>query len=92
MPAEIEDLVAARQEIWDLLRQQVETLGSSQELTDRQLIECYNRQLRVQELRERLENLSTRGIDATSSVDEVLVQNPATPSLQEVLLPLGAAA
>lgn len=92
MPAEIEDLVAARQEIWDLLRQQVETLGSSQELTDRQLIECYNRQLRVQELREKLENLSTRGIDATSIVDEVLVQNPATSSLQEFLLPVTAAA
>lgn len=55
MPSELEEIGAVRREIWNLLKLQMETLGSAQELTDRQVIECYNRQIRVLELREKLE-------------------------------------
>ena len=40
-----------------MLRQQMESLDSPEGLTDSQLIECYNRQGRVQELREKLQVL-----------------------------------
>jgi hypothetical protein len=58
MPSEVvgaEEVSSVRQEIWQLLRQQIEALNSASELTDGQLMECYQRQSRVQELRERLE-------------------------------------
>jgi hypothetical protein len=51
----IEDVVAVRQEILDLLRQQMEALDSPLGLTDTKLKECYDRQTRVQELREQLQ-------------------------------------
>jgi hypothetical protein len=51
------DIVAVRREMLDLLRQQIESLDSPGGLTDTQLIECYNRQGRVQELREKLQAL-----------------------------------
>ncbi|MGA9511081.1 MAG: hypothetical protein WBV55_20840 [Candidatus Sulfotelmatobacter sp.] len=57
MPWQAEDIVALRGEMLDLLRQQMESLDSPGGLTDSQLIECYNRQGRVQELRERLQAL-----------------------------------
>lgn len=53
-----ENMVAVRQEILDLLRQQMEALNSPLGLTDARLTECYERQARVQELRERLEALA----------------------------------
>jgi hypothetical protein len=53
--ADINDIGTIRSEIWNLLQMQMETLRSAQELTDRQIIECYNRQMLVQELREKLE-------------------------------------
>ena len=49
------DLTALRQEILDLLRQQMYVLDSPTGLTDNQLRECYLRQSRVQELREQLQ-------------------------------------
>ena len=55
MLSELEEIGAVRREIWNLLKLQMETLGSAQELDDRQIIECYNRQIRVLELREKLE-------------------------------------
>ncbi|HEY1657021.1 MAG TPA: hypothetical protein VGG14_01635 [Candidatus Sulfotelmatobacter sp.] len=55
MASELEEIGAVRREIWNLLKLQMETLGSAQALTDRQIIECYNRQIRVLELREKLE-------------------------------------
>ena len=57
MPWQGEDIVAVRREMLDLLRQQMESLDSPGGLTDSQLIECYNRQGRVQELREKLQAL-----------------------------------
>jgi hypothetical protein len=55
MPGRVEDRVAVREEILDLLRQQMEALDSPLGLTDSQLSECYERQTRVQELREKLQ-------------------------------------
>jgi hypothetical protein len=55
--ADGKDIVAVRREMLDLLRQQMESLDSPGGLTDRQLIECYNRQGRVQELRDELQSL-----------------------------------
>jgi len=59
MPAELGEIEAIRREIWKLLQLQMETLSSAQELSDRQIIECYNRQIRVLELREKLEMRSS---------------------------------
>ncbi len=44
MQVESEDIVAARREILDLLRQQMEALNSPLGLTDEKLRECYDRQ------------------------------------------------
>jgi hypothetical protein len=60
MSWQTEDVVALRREMMDLLRQQMEALDSSQGMTDAQLIECYNRQGRVQELREKLQAISSK--------------------------------
>ena len=57
MPWQAENIVAVRREMLDLLRRQMESLDSPGGLTDSQLIECYNRQGRVQELREKLQAL-----------------------------------
>jgi hypothetical protein len=61
------EVMAVRQEILDLLRQQMDALDSPQGLTEEQLRECYDRQTRVQELREKLEAASNaeREISAT---------------------------
>jgi hypothetical protein len=64
MKTEAEDIVAARREMLVLLRQQMEALDSPLGLTDEMLRECYDRQARVQELREKLEASS----DATAAV------------------------
>jgi small-conductance mechanosensitive channel len=55
MQLQAEDIVAVRREMLDLLRQQLEVLNSAPELKDSQLRECYDRQGRVQELREKLQ-------------------------------------
>jgi hypothetical protein len=59
MQPQAEDIVAVRREMLDLLRQQMEVLNSAPELTDRQLRECYDRQGRVQKLREKLQASSS---------------------------------
>ena len=46
-----------REEIMVLLRAQILALEAPASLTDRQLIECYERQTRVQELREKLHSM-----------------------------------
>jgi hypothetical protein len=58
MQPQAEDSVAVRREMLDLLGQQMEVLNSAPELTDRQLRESYDRQGRVQELREKLQAIS----------------------------------
>ena len=54
-PTAENNVMAVRQEMLDLLRQQMDALDSPQGLTDDQLRECYMRQTRVQELREQLQ-------------------------------------
>ena len=58
MQAETAETVAIRAEIMDLLRQQLAALDSTGELSDTTLIQCYDRQARVQELREKLQSIS----------------------------------
>lgn len=53
MPASL-DADSIRQEMLDLLRQQIEVLNSSSGPTDDQLRECYLRQFRLQALRDQL--------------------------------------
>jgi len=69
MQAGDEELVAVRQEILHLLRQQMEALDSPSGLTDACLSECYERQARVQELREKLQSLSKSEAEAASAQD-----------------------
>ena len=57
MPTGVHEIAAVRQEIIDLLREQIKALDSPLGLTDEILSECYRRQERVQELRERLQGL-----------------------------------
>ena len=58
MPVETTEIVAVRAEMMDLLRQQLAALDSTAELSDTILMECYDRQARVQELREKLQSIS----------------------------------
>jgi hypothetical protein len=58
MQARAEEIVAVRQEILELLRLQMEALDSPMGLTEARLSECYERQARVHELREKLQALS----------------------------------
>jgi hypothetical protein len=67
MQAGSDDMMAVRQQIMYLLHQQMEALDSPQGLTDEILTECYERQARVQELRERLQALANLEIDTTST-------------------------
>jgi hypothetical protein len=57
MPSQLDDMVAVRREILGLLHQQMAVLNSAPELTDDQLIECYNRQGLLQQLRDKLQAL-----------------------------------
>jgi hypothetical protein len=67
MPARTEDVAAVRREIIDLLRQQMEALDSPLGLTDTRLMECYERQARVRELREKLQAATTAEPEAAST-------------------------
>jgi hypothetical protein len=62
-----EDMTAVRTQIMHLLHQQMEALNSPLGLTDERLTECYERQARVQELRDRLQALASLDIQATST-------------------------
>jgi hypothetical protein len=59
MQLETDATVGVRREILDLLRQQMDALNSPLGLTDEKLRECYQRQARVQELREKLQANAT---------------------------------
>jgi hypothetical protein len=70
MPARVEEIAAVRQQIINVLREQMETLDSPLGLTDERLSECYRRHERVHELRERLQALAgtdTAGADVADS-------------------------
>lgn len=79
-----EDIVAVRKKIFRLLCRQMEVLNSLC-LTDRQLLECYNRQERIQELRAKLEGMlreATRPeIELGCTPDELpaFTDNPPAP-------------
>jgi hypothetical protein len=93
MPAKIQDVMAVRQEMWNLLRQQLETLNSRDGLTDDQLLSCYYRQLRVQELREKLEASSNAEPKPNSNLHEMPVANaPSSCSQSECIDSLTIAA
>jgi hypothetical protein len=78
MPARVEEIAAVRQQIMNLLREQMETLDSPLGLTDERLSECYRRQERVQELRERLQALAGAGPASADVADSTC---PAAPPL-----------
>jgi len=78
-----EDLAAVRREIMCLLRQQMEALDSPAGLTDARLSECYERQARVQELREKLQ---------AATADPELVSASREPSTAAQPSPLNAPA
>jgi hypothetical protein len=67
MQAGAEEMKAVRQQILHLLQQQLEALDSPQGLTDARLTECYERQARVQKLRDTLQALSNTGLEAASA-------------------------
>lgn len=67
MSAGAEDMMAVRKQIVHLLHQQMEALDSPLGLTDERLTECYERQARVQELRDRLQALASLDSQATST-------------------------
>ena len=73
-----EERVAVRQEILYLLGQQMDALDSPLGLTDARLSECYERQARVQELREKLQALSN------SECGVGTVRNEAAETLRRV--------
>ena len=65
-----DELVAMREEILELLCRQMDALDSPQGLTDARLKECYERQARVQELREKMQALSNARAELGSGRDE----------------------
>jgi len=71
MQSETEDMLAVRREILDLLREQMEALDSPLGLTDEQLKQCYDRQTRVQDLREKLTRANATAEAAPLSVSGV---------------------
>jgi hypothetical protein len=80
MQPEREDRVAVRREMMDLLRQQVEALDSPLGLTDEKLRECYERQARVQALRDKLQ----AGMDTTAEEIPASAAEAAETSLDRV--------
>jgi len=74
-----EDLAALRQEIVYLLRQQMEALDSPLGLTDARLSECYERQARVHELREKLQAAITAEREVVSTSKETSTVEQTSP-------------
>jgi hypothetical protein len=85
MPSKLEDMVAVRREILDLLHQQMAVLNSGLEVTDDQLRSCYDRQGRVEELRDKLQaclNFEQQSHeDATRAQAVEIAPEPATTSI-----------
>jgi hypothetical protein len=79
MPAKLEEIGAVRRELWSLLQLQIDSLGSTQELSDRQIIECYNRQIRVLELREKLETYNADRLEFDLTLDTGNNPSPRAP-------------
>jgi len=79
MLQETKEMVAIREQIMHLLHLQIEALDSPLGLTDACLTECYERQGRVQELRERLQALSDLAEQEDSSRDTT---NTVSPPVQ----------
>ena len=75
-----EDLAALRQEIVYLLRQQMEALDSPLGLTDARLSECYERQARVHELREKLQASITAEPEVVSTSRETSTAEQTSPN------------
>jgi hypothetical protein len=73
MQSQVEGATGIRREMMNLLRQQVKILDSSRELSDIQLRECYDRQSRVQALREKLQAIA----EEDSRVAAFLQDSPA---------------
>ena len=65
-----EELVAMRQEIMQLLSQQLDALESPLGLSDARLRECYERQSRVQELREKMQAVSNAIVEPETARHE----------------------
>ena len=88
MHASLENnLMGLRQEILDLLQQQMEVLNSPLGMTDAQLRECYTRQTRVQELREQLQMaLSMQKENGGTGAAHALVPPGQPASLEQSLL------
>jgi hypothetical protein len=84
MPATAEEIAAVRREILDLLGQQMEALDSPLGLTHARLTECYERQARVHELREKLQAATEPlpEVHATLRQDSALAgSSPCGPQL-----------
>ena len=79
MPATAEEIAAVRREIMDLLRQQMEALDSPLGLTDVRLTECYERQARVQELREKLQAATQAQPEVNPTLREDSAQAESSP-------------
>jgi len=77
MQAGAEEIVAVRQEILHLLRQQMEALDSPLGLTAARLSECYERQGRVQELREKLQAMMSISEAEAGSVPDEAAETPS---------------
>jgi len=82
-----EDTAAVRREILELLRQQMEALDSPLGLTDAKLTECYERQARVQELRERLQAAtSAQPVVGSTSREASAVEETSSSGAQSMLV------
>jgi len=75
-----EDMETVRQEIMRLLHLQMEALDSPLGLTDARLRECYERQVRVQELREKLQALASSNLEAGSARGQA-AETPSSAAL-----------
>ena len=71
MQLSAEELTAIKREMVSLLRLQMENLESAQGLTDEKLAECYARQSRIQELREKLQEVLNSGLSSGEEIQPV---------------------
>jgi len=87
-----EDIAAVRQEILELLRQQMEALDSPLGLTDARLSECYERQARVQELREKLQAAASSEPGISSTSHEATAAETSSSGAQATVVAMDTAA
>ena len=74
------EAMALRAEMIGLLSQQLKALDSPDGLTDSVLMECYDRQARVQELREKLQSLDQQQAESSeeSKPSNLVMMPPVT--------------